>query len=247
MNRWRLLSSGHDRAWACILYMASRSGFSRETKEIFLGLGSLVSCKSGEEFLPLASEPKLRQEGGAERVQLLRRWLVSLKEVERLQEAANTEHLDISIESNESPSKPTMLTAKHWGGNMRPLPQKQLSICSSVAVNENDVVLKVLGERRGHRRAVGRVLRGTSHSHSSTTRLRDQQSTSESIQATNALKSKMETYMQQMNEFITLLTSNLQSVMPGIQLSTPPPPPPLSPTHEEELDSSRDEDYLSDL
>ncbi|KAL2475743.1 Uncharacterized protein Adt_36479 [Abeliophyllum distichum] len=164
---------------------------------------------------------------GAERVQLLRRWLVSLKEVERLQEAANTEHLDISIESNESPSKPTMLTAKHWGGNMRPLPQKQLSICSSVAVNENDVVLKVLGERRGHRRAVGRVLRGTSHSHSSTTRLRDQQSTSESIQATNALKSKMETYMQQMNEFITLLTSNLQYVMPGIQLPTPPPPPPL--------------------
>ncbi|KAL2539832.1 Uncharacterized protein Adt_00810 [Abeliophyllum distichum] len=125
--------------------------------------------------------------------------------------------------------------------------QTQQASSSSVAVNENDVVLKVLGERRGHRRAVGRVLRGTSRSHSSTTRLRDQHSTSESIQATNALKSKMETYMQQMNEFITLLTSNLQSVMPGIQLPTPPPPPPLSPTHEEELDSSRDEDYLSDL
>ncbi|KAL2526793.1 Uncharacterized protein Adt_11847 [Abeliophyllum distichum] len=125
--------------------------------------------------------------------------------------------------------------------------QTQQASSSSVAVNENDVVLKVLGERRGHRRAVGRVLRGTSRSHSSTTRLRDQQSTSESIQATNALKSKMETYMQQMNEFITLLMSNLQSVMPGIQLPTPPPPPPLSPTHEEELDSSRDEDYLSDL
>ncbi|KAL2518746.1 Uncharacterized protein Adt_14993 [Abeliophyllum distichum] len=93
--------------------------------------------------------------------------------------------------------------------------QTQQASSSSVAVNENDVVLKVLGERRGHRRAVGRVLRGTSRSHSSTTRLRDQQSTSESIQATNALKSKMETYMQQMNEFITLLTSNLQSVMPG--------------------------------
>ncbi|KAL2552851.1 hypothetical protein Fot_06470 [Forsythia ovata] len=125
--------------------------------------------------------------------------------------------------------------------------QTQQASSSSVAVNENDVVLKVLGERRGHRRAVGRVLRGTSRSHSSTTRLRDQHSTSESIQATNALKSKMETYMQQMNEFMTLLTSNLQSVMPGIQLPTPPPPPPLSPTHEEELDSSRDEDYLSDL
>ncbi|KAL2529078.1 Uncharacterized protein Fot_21679 [Forsythia ovata] len=112
--------------------------------------------------------------------------------------------------------------------------QTQQASSSSVAVNENDVVLKVLGERRGHRRAVGRVLRGTSRSHSSTTRLRDQHSTSESIQATNALKSKMETYMQQMNEFMTLLTSNLQSVMPGIQLPTPPPPPPLSPTHEEE-------------
>ncbi|KAL2454170.1 Uncharacterized protein Adt_48330 [Abeliophyllum distichum] len=71
--------------------------------------------------------------------------------------------------------------------------QTQQASSSSVAVNENDVVLKVLGERRGHRRAVGRVLRGTSRSHSSTTRLRDQQSTSESIQATNALKSKMET------------------------------------------------------
>ncbi|KAL2497458.1 Uncharacterized protein Adt_23008 [Abeliophyllum distichum] len=125
--------------------------------------------------------------------------------------------------------------------------QTQQASSSSVSVNENDVVLKVLGERRGHRRAVGRVLRGTSRSHSSTTRLRDQHSTSESIQATNALKSKMETYIQQMNEFITLLMSNLQSVMPGIQLPTPPPPPPLSPTHEEELDSSRDEDYLSDL
>ncbi|KAL2480534.1 hypothetical protein Adt_33500 [Abeliophyllum distichum] len=31
------------------------------------------------------------------------------------------------------------------------------------------------------------------------------------------------------------------------KLPTPPPPPPLSPMHEEELDSSNDEDYLSDL
>ncbi|KAL2479291.1 Uncharacterized protein Adt_32257 [Abeliophyllum distichum] len=122
----------------------------------------------------------------------------------------------------------------------------QQASSSSVAVNEHDVVLKVLGERRGHRRVVGRV-RGTSRSHSSTTRLRDQHGTSQSTKATNALKSKMETYMHQMNEFMTLLTSNLQSVMPGIQLPTPPPPPPLSPMHEEELDSSNDEDYLSDL
>ncbi|KAL2466592.1 Uncharacterized protein Adt_42443 [Abeliophyllum distichum] len=100
---------------------------------------------------------------------------------------------------------------------------------------------------RGHRHAVGRVLRGTSHSHSSTTRLRDQHSTSQSTKATNALNSKMETYMHQMNEFMTLLMSNLQSVMSGIQLPTPPPPPPLSLMHEEELDSSNDEDYLSDL
>ncbi|KAL2488857.1 Uncharacterized protein Fot_42149 [Forsythia ovata] len=93
-------------------------------------------------------------------------------------------------------------------------------------LTEHDVVLKVLGERRGHRRVVGWVLRGTSRSHSSTTTLQDQHSTSQSTQATNALKSKMETYMHQMNEFITLLTSNLQYVMPGIQLPTPPPPPP---------------------
>ncbi|KAL2542664.1 Uncharacterized protein Adt_03642 [Abeliophyllum distichum] len=125
--------------------------------------------------------------------------------------------------------------------------QTQQATSSSVAVNEHDVVLKVLGERRGHRRAVGRVLRGTFHSHSSITRLRDQHSTNQSTKATNALKSKLETYMHQMNEFMTLLTSNLQSVMPGIQLPTPPPPPPLSPMHEEELDSSNDEDYLSDL
>ncbi|KAL2492719.1 hypothetical protein Adt_28347 [Abeliophyllum distichum] len=125
--------------------------------------------------------------------------------------------------------------------------QTQQASSSSVAVNEHDVVLKVLGERRGHRRAVGRVLRGTSRSHSSTTTLRDQHRSCQSTEATNALKSKMETYMHQMNEFITLLTRNLQSVMPGIQLSTLPQPPPLSPMHEEELDSSNDEDYLSDL
>ncbi|CAI9760725.1 unnamed protein product [Fraxinus pennsylvanica] len=46
---------------------------------------------------------------GAERVQLLRRWLVSLKEIERLQEAANTEHLDMPNESNEPPAKPTVV------------------------------------------------------------------------------------------------------------------------------------------
>ncbi|KAL2526457.1 Uncharacterized protein Adt_11511 [Abeliophyllum distichum] len=94
--------------------------------------------------------------------------------------------------------------------------QTQQASSSSVAVNEHDIVLKVLGERRGHRRAVGQVLRGTFHSYSSTTRLRDQHSTSQSTKTTNALKSKMETYMHQMNEFITLLTSNLQSVMPRI-------------------------------
>ncbi|KAL2491625.1 hypothetical protein Adt_27253 [Abeliophyllum distichum] len=85
----------------------------------------------------------------------------------------------------------------------------QQASSSNVAVNEHEVVLKVLGERKGHRRAVGRVLRGTSRSYSSTTRLRDQHSTSQSTEATNALKSKMETYMHQMNEFITLLTVDL--------------------------------------
>ncbi|KAL2551376.1 Uncharacterized protein Fot_04995 [Forsythia ovata] len=126
--------------------------------------------------------------------------------------------------------------------------QTQQASSSGVAVNEHDVVLKVLGERRGRRRAVGRVLRGTSRSHLSTRTLQDQHSTNQSTKATNALKSKIETYMHQMNEFMTLLTSNLQSVMPGIQLPTPPPPPPpLSTMHEEELDSLNDEDYLSDL
>ncbi|KAL2505136.1 hypothetical protein Adt_20757 [Abeliophyllum distichum] len=125
--------------------------------------------------------------------------------------------------------------------------QTQQASSSSVAVNEHDVVLKVLGERRGHWHVVGRVLKGTSRSHSSTRRLRDQHSTGQSTEAINALKSKMETYMHQMNEFITLLMSNLQSVMPRIQLPTPPPPPPLSPMYEEELDSLNDEDYLSDL
>ncbi|KAL2513825.1 protein TOO MANY MOUTHS [Forsythia ovata] len=42
-----------------------------------------------------------------------------------------------------------------------------------MVVNEHDVVLKVVGERRGHRRTVGRVLRCTSRSHSSITTLRD--------------------------------------------------------------------------
>ncbi|KAL2491466.1 hypothetical protein Adt_27094 [Abeliophyllum distichum] len=96
--------------------------------------------------------------------------------------------------------------------------QTQQASSSSVAVNDHEVVLKVLGERRGHRRAVAWVLRVTSRSHSSTTRLRDQHITSQSIEATNALKSKIETYMHQMNKFITLVTSNLQSVMLEIQL-----------------------------
>ncbi|KAL2488351.1 AvrPto-interacting protein 1 [Forsythia ovata] len=47
----------------------------------------------------------------------------------------------------------------------------------------------------------------------------------------------METYMQEMNEFITQFTSNLQSGMPEIQLPTLPPPPPLSPMHEEDSKS----------
>ncbi|KAL2542743.1 Uncharacterized protein Adt_03721 [Abeliophyllum distichum] len=123
--------------------------------------------------------------------------------------------------------------------------QMQQDSSSSMTVNEHDVVLKVLGERRGHRHTVGRVLRGNSCSHSSTTRLTDQHSTSRLTEATNALKSKIETYMHQMNEFITLLTSNLQYVMPRIQLPTLPPPPPLSPMYEEELDYLNDEDYLS--
>lgn len=42
-------------------------------------------------------------------VQLLRRWLVALKEIERPQESANTEHLDMSNVSNESPAKPTVV------------------------------------------------------------------------------------------------------------------------------------------
>ncbi|KAL2474799.1 hypothetical protein Adt_35535 [Abeliophyllum distichum] len=94
--------------------------------------------------------------------------------------------------------------------------EEQMHQASSngVAVNEHDIVFKVLGKRWGQWRAVGRVLRGTFHSHSSTTTLRDQPSTSQSTQATNGLKSKMETYMQQMNEFITQFTSNLQSFMP---------------------------------
>ncbi|XP_073154272.1 uncharacterized protein [Henckelia pumila] len=46
---------------------------------------------------------------GIERVQLLRRWLVALKEIERLNEALKTEHLDLSIESNDSPPKPTVM------------------------------------------------------------------------------------------------------------------------------------------
>ncbi|KAL2526551.1 Uncharacterized protein Adt_11605 [Abeliophyllum distichum] len=124
--------------------------------------------------------------------------------------------------------------------------QTQQASSSRVAVNEHDVVHKVLGEWRGHRRAVERVLKDTSHPHSSTTRLRDQHSTSQSTEATNVLKSKMETYMHQMNKFITLLTSNLQSVIPEIQLPTLPPPPPLAPMHEEKLDSSNNDDYLSD-
>ncbi|KAK6146957.1 hypothetical protein DH2020_017869 [Rehmannia glutinosa] len=46
---------------------------------------------------------------GIERVQLLRRWLVALKEIERLNEAANSEHLDKSSELSDPPAKPNVV------------------------------------------------------------------------------------------------------------------------------------------
>ncbi|KAL3628579.1 hypothetical protein CASFOL_027625 [Castilleja foliolosa] len=46
---------------------------------------------------------------GLERVQLLRRWLVALKEIERLNEAVKNEHLDKYTESNEPPPKPNVI------------------------------------------------------------------------------------------------------------------------------------------
>ncbi|XP_011094788.1 uncharacterized protein LOC105174392 [Sesamum indicum] len=46
---------------------------------------------------------------GTERVQLLRRWLVALKEIDRLNEAVNSEHLDKFSEMEDSPSRPTVV------------------------------------------------------------------------------------------------------------------------------------------
>ncbi|KAI3474048.1 hypothetical protein Pfo_028836 [Paulownia fortunei] len=51
---------------------------------------------------------------GLERVQLLRRWLVALKEIERLNEAVNTEHLDKSSELNDSPAKPNVVCVLYY-------------------------------------------------------------------------------------------------------------------------------------
>ncbi|KAL2489367.1 Uncharacterized protein Fot_42659 [Forsythia ovata] len=70
--------------------------------------------------------------------------------------------------------------------------QTQQASSSGVVVNEHDIVLKVLGERRGHRRAVGRVLRGTSRSHSSTTTLRDQSSTQPNLDELGAKKKEFD-------------------------------------------------------
>ncbi|KAL6574781.1 hypothetical protein OROMI_012066 [Orobanche minor] len=46
---------------------------------------------------------------GIERVQLLRRWLVALKEIERLNEAVNSERLDNSRELNDPPPKANVI------------------------------------------------------------------------------------------------------------------------------------------
>ncbi|KAL0347257.1 UNVERIFIED_CONTAM: hypothetical protein Scaly_1741700 [Sesamum calycinum] len=46
---------------------------------------------------------------GIERVQLLRRWLVALKEIDRLNEAVNSEHLDKFSEMEDAPSRPTVV------------------------------------------------------------------------------------------------------------------------------------------
>ncbi|KAL2486092.1 hypothetical protein Adt_30848 [Abeliophyllum distichum] len=103
--------------------------------------------------------------------------------------------------------------------------QTQQACSSGVAVNEHDVVLKVLGERRGHRRAVGRVSEGYFP------------------------LSLVQYDIAGPTQYQSIYSGN--QCIEGIQLSTPPPPPPppplLSPMHEEELDSSNDEDYLSDL
>ncbi|KAL3839585.1 hypothetical protein ACJIZ3_024176 [Penstemon smallii] len=70
-----------------------------------LGARNFQSCKLAVKRLEEVSVSCK----GIERIQLLRRWLVALKEIERLNEAVNTENLDTSNEPKDSPTKPSVV------------------------------------------------------------------------------------------------------------------------------------------
>ncbi|KAL3642525.1 hypothetical protein CASFOL_013340 [Castilleja foliolosa] len=65
---------------------------------------------------------------GLERVQLLRRWLVALKEIERLNEAAKNEHLDKYNDCNEHPPKPNVIM--YYDPNLGELNFREMFLCS---------------------------------------------------------------------------------------------------------------------
>ncbi|KAL5570056.1 hypothetical protein UlMin_026631 [Ulmus minor] len=143
--------------------------------------------------------------------------------------------------------------------------QTQEAASSGAEVDEHAVTRRVLGERRGHQRAVGRLLRGdgssfastaTSHAHfapgSSSAHLSYEQ-VAAAMADSAAARAETERYkskVDSMEQNIALLVAQLQSRMPDIQypgfVPPYPQPGPNAEGDDDEEDDADDEDLGDD-
>ena len=119
--------------------------------------------------------------------------------------------------------------------------QTQEAASSGAEVDEHEVTLLVLGERRGHQRAIGRLLRGdgssfattaASHAHfapGSSSAQPSYEQVAAALADSAAARAETERYknkVDSMEKNIALLVAQLQSRMPDIQYSVLVPPYP---------------------
>ena len=126
-------------------------------------------------------------------------------------------------------------------------------------MDEHAVTRRVLGERRGHQRAVGRLLRGegssfattaASHAHFAPGSLSAQPSYEQLAAAMVASKAEADHYkskVDSMEKNIALLVAQLQSRMPDIQYPGFVPPYPQPGPNAEGDDDEEDDDDDEDL
>ncbi|KAL5551615.1 hypothetical protein UlMin_001791 [Ulmus minor] len=143
--------------------------------------------------------------------------------------------------------------------------QTQEAASSSVEVDEHEVTRRVLGERRGHQRAVGRLLRGdgssfattaASHAHfahGSSSAQPSYEQVAAALADSAAARAETERYknkLDSMEKNIALLVAQLQSRMPDIQypgiVPPYPQPGPNAEGDEDEEEDADDEDLRED-